>query len=55
MNIDSNTPDSWECQNSIIYIPEYRYLNIIAEARACHIISKGPKYSFYSNIDFWFP
>ena len=27
-------------------------LNVIPDARVCNIISKGPKYSFPSNIDF---
>ena len=27
-------------------------LNVIPDARVCNIISKGPKYSLTSNIDF---
>ena len=57
MNIDSNIPDSWDCQNSnYLYSPAGHVitgnLNVIPDSRVCYIISKGPKYRFPSNIDF---
>ena len=57
INIDSNTPDSWDCQNSNYFYPSAGHvitgnLNVITDARVRNIISKGPKYSFFSNIDF---
>ena len=57
MNIDSSTPDSWDCQNSnYLYPPAGQVstgnLNVIPDARVRNIISKGPKFRFPSNIDF---
>ena len=56
INIDSNTPDSRGCQNSIFISPTGRVitgnLNVIPDSRVRFIISKGPKYRFPSNIDF---
>ena len=57
MNIDSNTRDSWDCQNSNYLYPPAGHvisgtLNVIPDARLRNIISKGPKYRFSSNIDF---
>ena len=54
IDIDSNTPDSWDCQNSNYLYPSPGHvitgnLNVIADARVRNIISKGPKYR--SNID----
>ena len=56
-NIDSNTPDSLDCQNSNYLYPPARHgiagsLNVIPDASVCNIISKGPKYRFPSYIDF---
>ena len=45
INIDSNTPDSCDCQNS-----NFLYLIVIPDGRVRNIISKGPKYSFPSYI-----
>ena len=57
INIDSNTPDSRDCQNSnYLYSPEKHVitgnLDVIPDSRVRYIISKGPKYRFPSNIDF---
>ena len=57
MNIDSNTSDSWDCQNSTYLYPPAGHvitgnLNVIPRARVHNIIYKGPKYSLPSNIDF---
>ena len=57
INIDSNTPDSLDCQNSNYLYPSAGHvitgnLNVIPDARVRNIISKGPKYRFPSNIDF---
>ena len=55
-NIDSNTPDCCDCQNSnYLYLPAGHVitgnLNVIPDGRVRNIISKGPKY-FPSYIDF---
>ena len=47
MNIGSNTPDSWDCQNSNYLYPPAGHvitgnLNVIPDARVRNIISKGP-------------
>ena len=57
IDIDSNTPASWDCQNSNYLYPSTGHvitgnLNVITDARVRNIISKGPKYRFPSNIDF---
>ena len=57
VRIDSNTPDSLDCQNSNYLYPSAGHvikgnLNVIPDARVRNIISKGPKYRFPSNIDF---
>ena len=54
---DSNTPDSWDSQNSKYLYPSAGHviksnLNVIPDARVRNIISKGPKYKFPFNIDF---
>ena len=56
IDIDSNTPDSWDCQNSNYLYPSAGHvikgiLNVIPDARVRNIISKGPKYRLLSNID----
>ena len=56
-DIDSNTPSSWDCQNSNYLYPSAGHviignLNVIPDARVRNFISKGPKYRFFSNIDF---
>ena len=56
MNIDSNTPHSWDCQNSYYLHPPAGHvvtgnLNIIPDARVRNIISEGPQYRLFSNID----
>ena len=52
VDIDCNTPDSWDCQNSNYLYPSADNLNVIPDARVHSIISKGPKYRFPSNTDF---
>ena len=57
IDIDSNTPDSCDCQNSNYLYPSAGHvitgnINVIPDARVRNIISKGPKYRFPSNIDF---
>ena len=57
ITIDSNTPDSYDCQSSNYLYPIAGHvitgnLNVIPDARVCNIISKGPKYRFPSNIYF---
>ena len=57
IDIDSNTPDSCDCQNSNYLYPSAGHvitsnLNVIPGARVHNIISKGPKYRFPSIIDF---
>ena len=57
ININSNTPDSCDCQNSnYLYPPAGHvitdYLNVNPDGRVRNIISKGPKYRFPSNFDF---
>ena len=57
LDIDSNTPASWDCKNSNYLYPSAGHvitgnLNVIPDARVRNIISKGPKYRFPSNIDF---
>ena len=57
LDIDSNTPASWDCKNSNYLYPSAGHvitgnLNVIPDARVRNIISKGPKYRFASNIDF---
>ena len=57
IDIDSNTPDSWDGQNSNYLYPFAGHviagnLNVIPDARVRNIISKGPKYRFPSEIDF---
>ena len=57
MNIDSNTPNSWNCQNYSYSYPTVwhvttGYLNVISDTRVRNIISKGPLCRFPSNIDF---
>ena len=57
IDIDSNTPDSWDCQNSNHLYPSAGHvitgnLNLIPDAKVRNIISKGPKYRLPSNIDF---
>ena len=57
MNIDSYTPDSWDCQNSNYLYPPARHvivgnLNVIPDARVRYIISEGLNYRFPSKIDF---
>ena len=57
IDIDSNTPDFLDCQNSNYLYPSAGHiitgnLNVIPDARVRNIISKGPKYRFSSNIDF---
>ena len=57
IDIDSNTPDSWDCQKSNYLYPSAGHvitgnLNVIPDARVRNVISKGPKYRFPSNIDF---
>ena len=52
-NIDSNTPDSWDCQNSNYLYPSAGHMTtghliVISDARVRNIIS----YRFPSNIDF---
>ena len=56
MNIDSNTPDFRDCQNSnYLYPPTGHvitgYLNAIPDSRVRNTISQAPKYRFASNID----
>ena len=48
IDIDSNTPDSLDCQNSNYLYPSAVHvitgnLNVIPDARVRNIISKGPK------------
>ena len=50
-DIDSNTPDSWDCQNSNYLYPSAGHVitgnvKVIPDARVRNIISKGPKYIF---------
>ena len=57
INIDSNTPDSYDCQNSNFLYPLAGNvitgnLNAIPDALVRNIIPKGHKYRFPSNIDF---
>ena len=57
LDIDSNTPASWDFKNSNYLYPSAGHvitgnLNVIPDARVRNIISKGPKYRFPSNIDF---
>ena len=57
LDIDSNTPASWDCKNSNYLYPSAGHvitgnLNVIPDARVRNIISIGPKYRFPSNIDF---
>ena len=57
IDIDSNTPDSWDCLNSNYLYPSAGHvitgnLNIIPDTRVRNIISNAPKYRFPSNIDF---
>ena len=52
IDINSNTPASWDCQNSNYLYPSAGNLNVIPDARVRNIISKSPKYRFPSNIDF---
>ena len=57
IDIDSNTPDSYDCQNSnYLYLSAGHVitgnLNVIPDARVHNIISKGLKYRYPSNIDF---
>ena len=57
INIDSKSPDSWDCQNSNYLYPLAGHvitgnLNVIPDARVRNISSKGPKYRFPSKIDF---
>ena len=57
IDIDSNTPASWDCKNSNYLYPFIGHVitgnyNVIPDARVHNIISKGPKYRFPSNIDF---
>ena len=45
--VDSNIPDSWDCQNSKYLYPPAEHvitgtLNVISDARVRNIISKGP-------------
>ena len=56
MNIDSNTRDSRDRQNSTNLYPPAGHgitgnLNLIPDARVGNINSKGPNYRFTSNID----
>ena len=49
IDIDSNTPDSWDCQNSNYLYPSAGHVitgnvKVIPDARVRNIISKGPKY-----------
>ena len=51
IDIDSNTPDSWDCQNSNYLYPSAGHVitgnvKVIPDARVRNIISKGPKYIF---------
>ena len=53
INIDPNTPDSCDCQNSNYLCPPAGHvitgdLNVIPDARVRKIISKGPKNRFPS-------
>ena len=57
IDIDSNPPGSWDCQNFNYLYPYAGHvisgnLNVIPDAKAHKFISKGPKYRFPSNIDF---
>ena len=57
IDIDSNTPTSWDCQNYNYLYPFAGHvitgnLNVIPYARVRNIISKGPSYRYPSNIDF---
>ena len=57
INIDSNTPDSSDCQNSNYLYPPAGHvitgnLNVIPDSRVLYIISKGPTYRGPSDIDF---
>ena len=57
LDIDSNTPASWDCKKSNYLYPSTGHvitgnLKVIPDARVRNIISKGPKYRFPSNIDF---
>ena len=57
INIDSNTPDSWDCQNANYLYPPAGHvitgnLNVIPDYGVRYIIFKGLKYRFSSNIDF---
>ena len=57
IDIESNTPASWDCQNSNYLYPSAGHviagnLNVIPDARVRNIISKDPKYRLPSNIDF---
>ena len=50
-DIDSNSPASWDCQNSNYLYPSAGHvitgnLNVIPDARVRNCISKGPKYRF---------
>ena len=55
IDIDSNTPDSWDCQSSSYLYPSAGHvitdnLIVITDARVRNIISKCPKYRFPSKI-----
>ena len=57
LDIDANTPDSWECKDSKFIYPSTGHvftwnLKIILDSRIRNIVSKGPKYRFPSYIDF---
>ena len=57
IDIDSNTPDSRDCQSSNYLYPSARHvitgnLKVIPDARVRNIISKGPTYRYPSNIYF---
>ena len=57
LDIYANTPNSRECKDSKFIYPSAGHiitgnLKIIPDSRIRHIVSKGPKYRFPSNIDF---
>ena len=57
LDIDSNTPASWDCKNSNYLYPSAGHvitgnLNVIPDARVRGVVSKGPKCGFPSDVGF---
>ena len=57
VDIDFNTPDSWDCQGSNCLYPSAGRLvagnlGVISDARVHSIVSRGPKYRFPSGVGF---